>query len=306
MTLTKHRGELLLFIGALAFSFNGVVSKWVMLAGLGSLEMTQVRGVLSAALLFTYLALRNRRDLVIPRQDLLALLGFGLIGILGVQGFYFYSILHLPVSIALIIEFTAPFWIILWLRFVKRVSVARGTWLAMVLGFSGLILLAQIWSGAHLNWVGVASSLLDALALAYYYANADRITTRIKTEVAVAYGMLISALALGVVRPWWRFPIHIFTQHIHLHGRFATTWLPGWLLLLWVAALGTVLPYFCVTTGIKYLSPATASIIGMLEPLLAGLFAWILLGESFNAIQLTGAAMVLVGIFFADRASNKR
>ena len=41
----------------------------------------------------------------------------------------------------------------------------------------------------------------------------------------------------------------------------------------------------------------------MIEPVLAGGFAWVLLGETFNLIQLIGAAVVLVGIAVADRAS---
>jgi drug/metabolite transporter (DMT)-like permease len=42
----------------------------------------------------------------------------------------------------------------------------------------------------------------------------------------------------------------------------------------------------------------------MLEPVIAGAFAWVLLGERFNAIQLLGAVVVLVGIAIADRASS--
>ena len=40
----------------------------------------------------------------------------------------------------------------------------------------------------------------------------------------------------------------------------------------------------------------------MLEPVLAGIFAWIWLAQSWAPIQLSGAAIVLVGIYIADRA----
>jgi len=56
--------------------------------------------------------------------------------------------------------------------------------------------------------------------------------------------------------------------------------------------------------GIIQTTASTGSVIGMLEPVLAGVFAWILLGERFNTIQLIGAAVVLVGIAIADRASS--
>jgi drug/metabolite transporter (DMT)-like permease len=42
----------------------------------------------------------------------------------------------------------------------------------------------------------------------------------------------------------------------------------------------------------------------MLEPVLAGAFAWIWLSQSWSAIQLFGGAIVLIGIYIADRAKS--
>jgi drug/metabolite transporter (DMT)-like permease len=55
--------------------------------------------------------------------------------------------------------------------------------------------------------------------------------------------------------------------------------------------------------GIIYTTASTGSVIGMIEPVIAGAFAWVLLGERFNLVQLLGAFVVLVGIAIADRAS---
>jgi drug/metabolite transporter (DMT)-like permease len=71
-----------------------------------------------------------------------------------------------------------------------------------------------------------------------------------------------------------------------------------------VIIFGTVVPYSCVMAGIIRTTASTGSVIGMLEPVMAGAFAWVLLGERFNLIQLIGAAVVLVGIAIADRASS--
>jgi drug/metabolite transporter (DMT)-like permease len=68
--------------------------------------------------------------------------------------------------------------------------------------------------------------------------------------------------------------------------------------------MGTLVPYLLVTSAIKNMAASTASIIGMLEPIFAGAFAWVLLKETFTAIQLAGAGVVLVGIYLADRASS--
>jgi drug/metabolite transporter (DMT)-like permease len=54
----------------------------------------------------------------------------------------------------------------------------------------------------------------------------------------------------------------------------------------------------------RLLSASTSSVIGMLEPVIAGGFAWIWFSQSWNAIQLFGAAIVLIGIYLADRAKT--
>jgi drug/metabolite transporter (DMT)-like permease len=63
-----------------------------------------------------------------------------------------------------------------------------------------------------------------------------------------------------------------------------------------------MVPYLFVIGGIRRLSASTSSVIGMLEPVIAGVFAWIWLSQSWSAIQLLGGAIVLVGVYIADRA----
>jgi drug/metabolite transporter (DMT)-like permease len=43
----------------------------------------------------------------------------------------------------------------------------------------------------------------------------------------------------------------------------------------------------------------------MLEPVIAGIFAWIWINETWNAIQLIGGATVIAGIYIADKTRNK-
>ena len=304
--IQRFRGELLLICGALFFSANGVVSKWVLEAGLSAMRMTEIRTTFAFLILFIIVALRNFSSLKAKVGEIPVLFAFGLFGFAAVQGFYFFSIARLPVSIALIIEFTAPIWIALWLRFVRKESVSSSMWIGLALGFSGLILLAQVWKGLTFSGLGIISSLLDALALATYFLMSGALGVKRSGAVMLVWGLGTSALFFAIIQPWWSFPTSILSKSIELHGRFHGVHLPGWLLIIYIVVLGTVLPYFCVIEGVRATSPSTASVIGMLEPVLAGVFAWIALNERFNLYQLAGAVVVLVGIYIADRASSKR
>ena len=97
------------------------------------------------------------------------------------------------------------------------------------------------------------------------------------------------------------FPIRSILK-IELTGRFSGNSLPGWALVLWVIIGGTAVPYFFVLTGLKGLNAATASVIGMLEPVFGGILAWFFLFERLTLMQFIGCCVVLVGIYLADRA----
>ncbi len=299
--MSTRRAYLLLTCAALLYSINGIVSKWVMEAGLSPWRLTEIRTTGSLVALLIYLAVKGRLPLLRPAKgEMGLLLLFGVVGIAAVQSFYFFSILRLHVSIALIIEFTAPIWIVLYLRFVKKVQIANSMWLGLVAAFVGLVLVGEVWRGLTLNGLGVISSFLDALSLAAYFVLGRALGKTRGTDTALVWGFGITSVLFALVQPWWSFPFHIFSKQINLNGHFAGHHLPGWLLIIFIIIVGTVLPYLCVLAGVNALSPQAASIIGMLEPVLAGIFGWILLKETFTTIQLVGASVVLVGIFIAN------
>ena len=300
---SKVSGEILLILAAVFFAFNGVVAKWVLLTGISSVRLTEVRTLGVALILLVYLLFKSPKELQVPRNLIRRMISFGVIGVAAVQGFYFFSISKLPVSIALIIEFTAPIWITLYIRFIKKEPVAKSMWYGLVLGFGGLILVGQVWKGLTFNGLGLISSIIDALALAFYFYQASQLRKLVSGETLVFYGMGVTAIFFAIIKPWWSYPFHIFTDHIPLTGRLEGHSLPGWLLIAWVIVMGTLVPYILVTTAIKNINASTTSVIGMLEPILAGIFAWVMLSETFNAIQLIGAVIVLVGIYFADKAA---
>ena len=302
--LKRYRGELLLLLGALFFSANGTVSKWVLESGMPAWRLTQIRSTGAFFLLFLITYAQSGFPLKATRREIPKLLLFGVIGFAGVQTTYFFAIARLPVSIALILEFTAPLWIALWLRFVRKHEVKPTMWIGLAFAFLGLIFLAQVWKGLTLNGPGVLGALASAFALTVYFLQSKSMSqTRTSGEI-LTWGLGVTALFYAIIMPWWSYPTHYLTQNVEFLGRFHGHHAPGWLLVASVIIFGTVVPYSCVMAGIIATTASTGSVIGMLEPVMAGAFAWVLLGERFNAIQLLGAAVVLVGIAIADRASS--
>jgi drug/metabolite transporter (DMT)-like permease len=302
--LNKHRGELYLVIGAIFFSLNGVIVTLV-LDHMTTFRLAQVRALGTFFLLFLITFIQDRNSLKAERREIPTLIFYGVFGYAMVQLGYFIGISRgVPLSLVLIIEFTAPIWIVLWIKFVRKSVVAKDMWVAIALSLLGLILVAKVWQGFAFDFIGSLGALGAALALAVYFLMSQSQGAKRSAQAMVVWGMGVAGLFWSLVLPIWNFPTAIFTTDINLQGRFSDYSAPGWLLIAYIIIFGTLVPYLFVVGGIRRLSASTSSVIGMLEPVLAGAFAWIWLSQSWSAIQLFGGAIVLIGIYIADRAKT--
>ena len=300
--LNKHRGEFYLVIGAIFFSMNGVIATLV-LDHMTTFRLAQVRAIGTFFLLFIITFIQDRKSLKAERREMPTLLFYGIFGYAMVQLGYFIGISRgVPLSLVLILEFTAPIWIVLWIKFIRKGVVANDMWAAIALSLVGLALVAKVWQGFAFDLIGTLGAVGAALALAIYFLMSQSLGTKRSAQAMVVWGMGVAGLFWSLVLPIWNFPTEIFTTEINLQGRFSDYSAPGWLLIAYIIIFGTIVPYLFVVGGIRRLSASTSSVIGMLEPVLAGIFAWIWLSQSWSAIQLAGGVIVLIGIYIADRA----
>jgi drug/metabolite transporter (DMT)-like permease len=302
--LTKHRGEFLLILGAFFFSLSGIVVTVVM-KHLPALRLAEVRSVSAVVILGTYVLFTRPEIIKVKRAEIPRLALYGVVGFAFVNFGYLYGIQRgVPLGLVLIIEFTAPIWIALWIKVVRRGFVANEMWLAVALSFTGLILVAKVWEGFTFDLLGLTAAMVCAFCLAAYFLMSEKIGEKREPIATMIFGMGFASIFWLVVLPPWSFPLEVFTVQMDLGGIAAGTMLPGWLLIGAAAIFGTVVPYMLVLSGMKLLTASTSSVIGMLEPVIAGAFAWIWFGQSWDVVQLIGAAIVLVGIYLADRAKS--
>jgi len=294
-------GVLLAIGAAVLFAVNGNVSKVALLNGISSLELVSVRSAGTALILLGMTTLRNPAALRIGRRELGFLALYGLTGIAMVQWLYFVALQRMPVGIALLFEYTAPLMVALWVRFVQKQPVKSRLWLGLACALGGLALVAQFWKGMTLDPIGLISAVGAGAALASYYLMGEHGQRERDPISLIGFGFGFSAILWGIVSPWWEFPFARLTHTVDLPGALPGS-APLWLMVLWIIVLGSVAPFLFVLFAVARLGPARVGLIGMLEPVGAGIIAWVLLGESLNAIQIVGALTVLVGIVLAETA----
>jgi drug/metabolite transporter (DMT)-like permease len=275
--------------GAL-FAVNGTVSKLILRAGLDAPRLTELRAT-GACLGLLVLSLVTRpgvKRLAVTRRELPLLVGYGLAGFFLVPMLYFVAISRLPVGIALLFEYTAPLLVALWARFGQHQPVRPRLWLGLALSLAGLAAVAEVWRDVRLDRVGVAAGLGAAALLACYYLLGARGVAGRDTLSLTWWAFAVAASAGALVRPWWTFPYRILAG--------------TWPLVLYLVLAGTIASYLLVAAALRHLPPTSAGIIGMVEPVIASAVAWLVLGERLNPAQLTGGALILIGVVLAETA----
>ena len=203
----KHRAEFFMITAAMGFAVGGVAAKVLREADLDAFRLTQIRITSAALILLIITLLKGKKQLYVKKSEIKDLVLFGVIGIAVVNSFYYFALKYLYVSVALIIEFTAPIWIALYLRFVKKKNISLTAWVGIICAFLGLVLISQIWSGKSLHPLGVIVAILDALALAYYFLAADRLGQTRSSLSLITWGMGVATIFWAIAFRGGIFPL---------------------------------------------------------------------------------------------------
>jgi drug/metabolite transporter (DMT)-like permease len=297
-------GYLLYLVAACLFALNGTISKSILLSGIDPARLSQLRVTLAFLILLVVVAITRPSALRVRRKEIPVLLAFGILGIAMTQYLYFVAINLLPVGIALLIEFTAPIMVALWFRFGMHQAVNRKVWAGLALALTGLALVGQVWKGFTLDGLGVIAAFGAAAALALYYLLGDRQVRQPEPRDPVSltmWGFGAAALFWAIAQPWWSFPWTALTGDGYPLGADGAA-VPIWLLCSYMVILGTVVPFWLVVVSLQHINASQASVIGMTEPLLASLIAWVALGEVLTPVQIVGAVVVLAGVLLAERS----
>jgi drug/metabolite transporter (DMT)-like permease len=300
-TANRRTGLIMAATASVFFAINGTVSKAILLSGIEAVRLTQFRSLGAFVGIALWLAWRRPSALRLRWREVPMLAVYGVVGFAFVQIFYFISIGRLPVGVALLIEYTAPILIALWARFGEKQPLRKRFWAALALAMLGLAMVAQVFdSGADIDGLGVAAGFAAALALALYFILGDRIisTGRRDAISLTCWAFGFASLFLAIAFPWWSFPFgELAGSTALLEGLPA---IPIWVLALWLVVLGTILPFTLIIASLSHLTATGSSVVGMLEPVLAAVVAWILLGEVLAGVQIIGGIVVLVGVLLAE------
>ncbi len=301
-TATRHRarGTAFILLASVAFGSSGPLAKPAMQAGFSPMQVAALRAGLAAAVLLAVVAAVMPGVLRVRREQWPLLVAYGLTGVAAVQALFFVAVSRLPVGVAMLLEYTSPVLVALWVRFVRGTRLPALSWAGTGLALVGLVLVAQVWSGLRLDAVGLVAGIGAAVCSAGYYLLGERGAGQHHPIGMVTWGMVIGAVGLFAVAPPWAMPFGVLDTTV-LFGPWES---PVWALLVAVAVLSTALAYSLSLSSLRHLPSNVASVLALTEPVVATLIAWLMLGEVLTPTQITGMVVLLSGAALVQAASR--
>ncbi len=275
-----------LLLGAAAIAFAPI---FVRLSDTGPSASAFWRVALAAAPLWLWLRLSRRAEGAarLPWKPLI-IAGLCFAGDLGA---WHVSILYTSVANSTLEANFAPIFVTIgaWLLFRQRVSRLFLFALAVTLGGATLLIGPNFALGGR-ALLGDALGVLTAVFYGGYMLAIKSATERCTTAGIMAVSTGVAALAL--------FPYALATADVFL-PQSAT----GWMVLIGLALIPHIAGQSLIAYGFAHLPAAFSSVSLLLQPVLATIYAWVLLGEAVGPEQMLGGVVVLAGIYLAKRSS---
>ena len=245
-------------------------------------------------LLLALLLFRGRKSLRLPTPDLLRMFVLGILGVAASNYLYYLAIQRTNVATAIILQYTAPVWVLLYTfaRGLQKPTLQRIA--AVALAVSGIALVIGIFdsAGFRLDTIGVLAALAAAFSFAFYNIGGHSILARYDRWTVLLYVILGASLFWLIVNPPWK----IMAAHYSSSQ---------WLFLLSFSLISVLAPFSFYFAGLQHLEPTRAIVVSCLEPVFSIVIAAVALGELMRPLQTLGIVLVLVAIVIVQLPDRK-
>lgn len=273
-------------------AFTGRLFSGEALRPIDPLILAQSRTTISLLVLVPILlVLRGRDGMRIPIRDFWRALLIGVTGVAASNYFYYLAIQKTNVATAIILQYTAPVWVLLYMvsRGLQKATMQRIVSIAVAL--LGIALVIDVFSGAGLrmNHLGLVAAMLASVSFASYNVFGGQLVQQHDRWKALTYVLLGAVAFWLVVNPPWR------VVQAHYSGR-------QWGFLAVFAITSVLLPFSFYFSGLHHLDPTRAIVTSCLEPVFSIAIAATVLGEFVGKIQVLGMVLVLAATLMIQKA----
>jgi drug/metabolite transporter (DMT)-like permease len=287
-------GIVCILVGTFCFAAKGIVIKLAYQYGISATPLLALR-MLFALPFYVAVAIWLQTQTLTPlaKGDGWKIIGLGLLSYYISSLLDFMGLQYISAGLERLILYIYPTLVLLMLAFWKKEQVTRKTKMALMLAYSGMLLVfiqdVRLTSDWNQTLLGAGLVLLSTVFFALFVVLAGDIIPKVGSSRFTAYAML--SACVGVI-------LHNFV--VEGIGRLYQPQ-PVYVLAIILAFFCTVIPSFLMNKGISLIGSGRAVVLGSIGPVITLFLGALVLHEPITLVQFLGALLVISGVSLATR-----
>jgi drug/metabolite transporter (DMT)-like permease len=281
------------------FGFNASTVKIILGTEISPEQLVLFRASITALMAGIVLLFTNRKAFKVTMKELPVLVFYGIFGIALMQWSYSNAVSLLPISVALLIEYTAIVIVPLVSLLLFKEKVRPRLWFGIAAVLVGLAIVSNLWNSS-LNPIGVAWAFMAAVCLSIYFLIGEHTQRKRDAMSTLFYTFAVASVfwaIMNLINPAKMIDINLV---FNLGGNLSGISMPVWAGLIWIGIMGSFIPMLLDYIALGNLSATAVGVIATAETVFATIFAWAWLNESMTTLEVIGGLIVVAGIILAE------
>ena len=282
---TYFKGTLMTVIAGIAWGLSGVSGQYLMGHGFSALILTNIRLLISGAVLILFAYLSNKENFFAFLKDkssYISLILFAFLGLLLTQLTYLIAIAE--TNDGTVLQYVCPVGVLAYTCIKDHVGPTVSEIASMLLAIGGTFLIA---THGQLNQLaitpkGLGWGLFSAFAYALYIILPLNLIKKWGSMPVIGVGMLLPGILMVP-----------FSGLVSFQGHYSSDNL---LALFGLIVLGTIFAYTVFLKGTSMVGAVKGSLLASIEPISAVFFAYMIMNDQFYAIDFIGMGMILLAV----------
>lgn len=285
-------------LSGIFFGSGGIFIRRLIEMGVDSYSIVFLRVFIALPILILWLFFTNKKLFYVRLKDVWVFFGAGVLGTLGLNLSYNYSITELSLSLSAILLSLAPIFVVIFSFFLFKEKITSTKISCMILAIVGSVLASGVFESVAMRW-SFKGILVGLFAAIFYslYSIFSKIAMEKKYDALTI--TLYSTLAITIVL----FPMNNwgFVREI-----ISVSPLKISIFMVAHSLCTCIFPYALYTISLNYMDAGKASILCSCEPIAATIFGLLFYNEVPTLLSLIGLVIVLVALGILSLKNSKR
>lgn len=295
MNTTTHKanGTLLIIFAGIFWGSMGIFVRGLTdLAGFTAIQIVSIRLSVAALIFALILFIKDPKGFRISLKDIPLFLGLGLGSILFFTACYFTAIRMMTLSVAAILLYTSPIWVMLLSLLLFHEKMTTRKLLALGISFLGCILVSGLGSDdSGITLIGILIGLGSGLGYGLYSILGTIALRRYSTYTVTTYTFVtaaIGSLFLCSLPDLW-YKITVCPRKPFLC-----------FLIILTGLVTAIIPFLLYTLGLEQVEASRAAIFATIEPMVATLIGVVVFHEYLTVMSVLGILCILGAIILLN------